>query len=211
MNIQENITRFTDLSSNDSLSSFRGHTAQQFHGAYEVFYDFIKEVKPNRILEIGTALGGFTTFLRIICDELNLETDIRSYDIHQHPWYDTIINMGIDIRVENIFTENFVDMDDEVKDYIKQHGVTIVLCDGGWKVGEFNLISNFIKEGDFILAHDYAENREVFEEKVYGKIWNWLEIQESDISECSVKNNLIPYKKEIFEDVAWVCKIKEKN
>jgi len=210
MNIQENITRLTDLENNDSLSSFMNHTSQQNHNVYQVFYDFISDTKPKRILEIGTALGGFTTFLKIICDELNLDTNIRSYDIHKHPWYDTIINMGVDIRVENIFTENFVDMYDEVKEYINQQGVTIVLCDGGWKVGEFNLISNYIKEEDFILAHDYAENKEIFDERIYGKIWNWFEIQESDIKECSIKNNLIPYKKETFEDVAWVCKIKEK-
>jgi hypothetical protein len=211
MDFQQNITRFTNLSANDSLSSFRGHTAQQFHGAYEVFYNFIKEVKPKRILEIGTALGGFTTFLKIICDELNLDTKIRSYDIHKHPWYDDIIKSGVDIRVENIFTENFVDMDNEVKEFISQEGITIVLCDGGWKVGEFNLISNYIKDGDFILAHDYAENKEIFENKINGKIWNWFEIQESDIFECSKKNNLTFFGKEIFESVAWVCKIKEKS
>ena len=68
MNIQENITKFTNLELNDSLSAFRGHTAQQSHNAYQVFYDFISEVKPSRILEIGTALGGFTEFLKIITD-----------------------------------------------------------------------------------------------------------------------------------------------
>jgi len=70
MNIQENITRFTDLENNDSLSAFMNHTAQQSHFAYEVFYNFIKETKPKRILEIGTALGGFTEFLFIIINEL---------------------------------------------------------------------------------------------------------------------------------------------
>jgi Ni,Fe-hydrogenase I small subunit len=56
MNIQENITKFTNLETNDSLSAFQGHTAQQYHGAFEVFYNFIKDVKPKRILEIGTSL-----------------------------------------------------------------------------------------------------------------------------------------------------------
>ena len=209
MEIKENITKYTNLAENDSLSAFKGHTAQQFHGAFEVFYDFIKEVKPKRILEIGTALGGFTTFLKIICDDLNLDTNIRSYDIHKHPWYDDIINLGVDLRVENIFSEGFTDMDQEVKDFIQQDGITIVLCDGGYKIGEFNLISNYIKRGDFILAHDYAENKEIFESNVYGKVWNWLEIQESDIHDSCVKNNLIPFNKDVFENVAWVCKIKE--
>jgi predicted O-methyltransferase YrrM len=83
MNIQENITKFTNLEANDSLSAFQGHTAQQYHGAFEVFYNFIKDVKPKRILEIGTSLGGFTTFLKLSCNELNLDTDIRSYDINR--------------------------------------------------------------------------------------------------------------------------------
>jgi hypothetical protein len=34
MNIQENIKKLTNLDANDSLSAFKGNTAQQFHGAY---------------------------------------------------------------------------------------------------------------------------------------------------------------------------------
>ena len=43
MNIKEQITRFTNLELNDSLSAFKGHAAQQNHNAFEVFYDFIKK------------------------------------------------------------------------------------------------------------------------------------------------------------------------
>jgi hypothetical protein len=208
MNILENITRFTNLKENDSLSSFQGHTAQQNHGAFEVFYNFIKEVKPKRILEVGTSLGGFTTFLKIICNELNLDTNIRSYDIIKHPWYDDIIALGVDLRVENIFTDGFLDMAQEVKEYIQQEGITIVLCDGGWKIGEFNLISNYIKNGDFILAHDYAEDKEKFELNIKDKIWNWHEISESDIFDACERNNLQDYQRNIFESVVWICKTK---
>lgn len=206
--MKERITKLTNLESNDSLSSFDGYSSQQFHGAYEVFYNFISEVKPKRILEIGTALGGFTTFLKICCDELNLDTNIRSYDVHSNPWYKDIIARGVDIRIENIFSEGFKEMDNEVIDYINGDGVTIVLCDGGWKVGEFNLISKYIKLGDFILAHDYAENREIFETKINGKIWNWFEISDLDINQATVENKLNIYKKDIFENVAWTCRQK---
>jgi hypothetical protein len=206
--MKERITKLTNLDVNDSLSSFDGHSAQQFHDTYEVFYNFISEVKPKRILEIGTALGGFTTFLKICCEELNLDTNIRSYDVHSHPWYNDIINRGVDIRIENIFSEGFKEMDNEVIDYINGDGVTIVLCDGGWKVGEFNLISKYIKLGDFILAHDYAENREVFETKINGKIWNWFEISDLDIHTSTVENKLNIYKKDVFENVAWTCRQK---
>ena len=37
---------------------------QQNHNVFEVFYNFLNETKPKQILEIGTALGGFTSFLQ---------------------------------------------------------------------------------------------------------------------------------------------------
>ena len=208
MNIQENITRLTNLEENDSLSAFRGHTAQQSHNAYQVFYDFISEVKPNRILEIGTALGGFTEFLKIITDELNLNTKILSYDIAERPWYHQMIEKGIDVRVENIFNEDWSGVKQEVVDFVQQEGTTIVLCDGGWKIGEFKIFSKLIKEGDYILAHDYSHSKEVYESEIKDKVWNWCEITEQDIEESVISNNLKSYNQDKFSQAVWVCKVK---
>jgi hypothetical protein len=208
MNIQENITKFTDLTKNDSLSAFRGHTAQQSHNAYQVFYDFISEVKPVRILEIGTALGGFTEFLKIITDELNLNTKILSYDISERPWYNQMIEKGIDVRVENIFNEDWTGVKQDVVDFVQQDGLTIVLCDGGWKIGEFKIFSKLIKDNDFILAHDYSFSKEIYELEIKDKIWNWCEITESDIEQSVVENNLKSYNLDKFSQAVWVCKTK---
>ena len=208
MNIQENITRLTNLEENDSLSAFRGHTAQQSHNVYQVFYDFISEVKPNRILEIGTALGGFTEFLKIITDELNLDTKILSYDISERQWYHQMIEKGIDVRVENIFNEDWTGVKQEVVDFVQQDGTTIVLCDGGWKIGEFKIFSKLIKEGDYILAHDYSISKEIYESEIKDKIWNWCEITEQDIEESVIENNLKSYNQDKFSQAVWVCKVK---
>ena len=208
MNIHENITKFTDLTNNDSLSAFRGHTAQQNHNVYQIFYDFISEVKPSRILEIGTALGGFTEFLKIITDELKLDTKIISYDISERPWYNQMIEKGIDVRVENIFNEEWTDVKQEVKDFVNQEGTTIVLCDGGWKIGEFKIFSKLIKSGDFILAHDYAVSKETYESEIKDKIWNWCEITEQDIEKYVIENNLESYNQNKFSLAVWVCKQK---
>lgn len=208
MNIQENITKFTNLTENDSLSAFKGHAAQQSHNAYQVFYDFISEVKPDRILEIGTALGGFTEFLKIITEELNLNTKILSYDISERPWYSQMIEKGIDVRVENIFNEDWTGVKQEVVDFVQQEGRTIVLCDGGWKIGEFKIFSKLIKEGDFILAHDYSISKEIYETEIKDKIWNWCEITESDIEESVIENNLKFYNQDKFSQAVWVCKVK---
>lgn len=206
--MKDRITKLTNLEIDDSLSSFDGHAAQQHHNVYEVFYNFIKETKPKRILEIGTALGGFTNFLKTCCDELNLDTNIRTYDINSYPWYSDMINRGIDVRVENVFSNSFETVDNDVIDFIKKDGLTIVLCDGGWKIGEFNLLSNYIKKGDFIMAHDYVKDSEKFKNEIYMKIWNWHEISEKDIIKSCVKNGLVSYDETTFDNVVWVCKKK---
>ena len=114
-------------------------------------------------------------------------------------------NEGIVVRIENIFLENYNNITDPVIDFVQKLGITIVLCDGGDKIREFNILSKFLKEGDFILAHDYAENKEIFDSKIYKKIWNWHEIQYSDIENAIISNTLKIYNKDIFENVAWTC------
>jgi hypothetical protein len=209
MNIKQNITKLTDLSRNDSLSGFMGNLSQQHHNVYQIFYDFLKETKPKRIIEIGTALGGFTRFLKICTNDLKLNCKILSFDINHNSWYGQMNKEGIDVRVENIFNKDYSSVKKEVIDFIKTEGTTIVLCDGGWKTKEFDILSNYIKKGDFILAHDYCQDEKTFNEKIKNKIWNWLEITDKDIQESVNRNNLKPYKPEIFSQAVWVCKIKQ--
>lgn len=207
---EENITKRSNLEISDSLSSYQGHEAQQNPFAYEVFYNFLKTTKPKRILEIGTSSGGFTLFLRLICTDLELETEIVSYEIHDRPSYEFLRSKGLDIRIKNIFKEDYSDVTiQEPIDYIQQDGTTVVLCDGGYKIGEFNLLSKFIKSGDFILAHDYASTSEYFNENINLKLWNWHEIQDLNIQDAVNNNNLEPYMHGEFQKAVWVCKTKK--
>jgi len=208
MEFEDKIFKKSNLEHNDSISTYNGWGAQQNHNAFEVFYNFIRDVQPKRILEIGTSNGGFTQFLKYSCDRLGLDTHILSLDVHEKSWYQGIIEMGVDLRIEDIFLNGYQDIPQEYKDFIQGDGVTIVLCDGGDKIREFNLLSKFIKRGDYILGHDYAFNRQVFEESIYLKIWNWHEMSESDILTCCQENNLVDYNRQIFESVVWVCKKK---
>jgi cephalosporin hydroxylase len=203
-----NITKTSNLTKNDSLSAFDGNMAQQHHNVYSTFYKLIDDTKPKRILEIGTALGGFTMFLKKVVDSFNLDTKILTFDISARPWYDDMKQMGIDVRVEDIF-DDYQDIPNEIKNFIKQDGLTIILCDGGDKIREFKLLSHFLKKGDIIMAHDYAPNQEYFDNYINGKIWNWLEIQDKDINESCMKHNLTPFMEYELRDVVWVGKIKE--
>jgi len=209
MDFKNEITKKCSLEHNDSISTYKGWGAQQNYNTFEVFYNFMKEVKPKRILEIGTSIGGMTQFLQYSSDELKLNTKILSLDIHEHSWYDDIIKMGVDLRIENIFKDGYNNIPQEYKDFINGEGITVILCDGGDKIREFNLLSNFIKKGDYVLAHDYAYDKELFDREINQKIWNWHEIAESDIKDACEKNNLIDYDRETFQSVVWVCKIKK--
>jgi predicted O-methyltransferase YrrM len=209
MEYQDLIFKESNLDANDSISTYNGWGAQQNPHSFEIFYNFLKDVKPSRILEIGTSLGGFTSFLKYSCNRLNIECEIITYDIYGRHEYEAMKQFGIDVRVENVFDLQYTELKQDVIDFIQKDGVTIILCDGGNKKLEFNLLSNFMKKGDFILAHDYADNKEIFDTKIFKKLWNWHEIDDNDISEACERNNLETYNKNEFDKAVWVCKIKK--
>jgi cephalosporin hydroxylase len=204
----ENITKKSNLEVSDSISAYLGHSAQQNHYAYESFFNLLKEVKPSRIVEIGTGMGGFTLFLKMCCDDLELNTKIVSYETNGRDSYEFIRNNGIDVRVKNVFFEGYASAEQELIDLIVEDGVCLVLCDGGHKISEFNLLSKYIKNGDIIMAHDYASNQQYFKENIEYKYWNWLEISDNDIEDAVVSNNLHSYMQNEFNQAVWVCKIK---
>lgn len=208
MEFTDNLIHKIDLDNNMGLSSYSGMAAQQHHNSYEVFYNFLKKEKPSQILEIGTGLGGLTQFLHRSCKDLDINCRILSYEVNPGDHYADMISSGIDVRIENTFSNNYTSVDQFVIEFIRSSGTTIVLCDGGSKKQEFNLLSNYIKDGDFILAHDYGYDLVHFEQYINGRVWNWFEIQESDIIDACNLNNLKDYERKTFNNVAWVCKTK---
>lgn len=177
------------------------------------FNKLISEVNPKRILEIGTANGGLTLLLRDLLNSNGLfDSTIRTYDILEQTNLKSKNVDGIEILTESPFNYQYDGLNDpeSIKKYIQQEGLTIVLCDGGSKINEFRLISPFLKIGDVIMAHDYAHDERTFKKEIENKIWNWHEIQYSDIKESCEKNNLESYMIDEFKKVVWVCKKKTK-
>ena len=190
---------------------YNGYVAQQHNDFHIVMEEFIKEVKPARILETGTAGGGFILAIRDILNKLGLtNTEIISYDVIDQPFYSKLRESNINIIIENIFDQSYLNLEkpEKIVPYIQQEGITIVFCDGGYKIGEFNNITPHLKTGDFILAHDYVDTWENYIENYLDKIWNWCEIEDKYIDEVSKKHNLVHHNKELFDIVAWVCKKK---
>jgi len=188
-------------------TAYEGLTVQQHNDVFKVFDDFLADIKPDRILEIGTAGGGLTLFIRH-----NLpDTPILTFEVYDQPWYDRLRENNVDVKIENIFNHayNALEKPEAIESFIQQEGITLVLCDGGHKIGEFNSIAPLLKKGDFIMAHDYVANKDEFDKNYYNKIWNWMEIQDSDIQQVSEEQNLINYNQENFSKVVWVCKRKQ--
>jgi hypothetical protein len=195
---------------------YKGLYILQNHEIYEPFKKLFENKKPKRIIEIGTEYGGFTLFIKNVLEFLDIEDfKIRTYDIKETALSNhNELDDKIEILNKNIFSEIPIvslkkEEIDDIKNFLSKNGVNLILCDGVDKQGEFRVLSELLKSGDIIMAHDYAENETVFNEKIKGKIWNWMEIQESDIKEASIKNDLEFFMKDEFEKVAWVCKIKK--
>jgi hypothetical protein len=182
----------------------------QHRDAPKVFKEFLSIVRPARILEIGTFHGGLTLMLRDIMDEIGLiNNPIRTYDIHEQEFLKPlVIDRKVEVYTKNLFNNDYSDWSDEnskqeINDYINTDGITMVLCDGGCKKCEFNLIAPCLKKQDIIMAHDYAPNNEYFEQHMRDKIWNWHEIQDSDIINVSTENNLQTYLQVLMQKIAW--------
>jgi len=186
-------------------------TTQQRQYAFKAFEVLFEKVKPSQILEIGTSFGGTILYIREKLNELNLHnTKIRSYDIVDREWYGRMRSTGIDIRVENIFTYSYNELNSpgDIQDFIQQDGVTVVLCDGGFKKNEFKLLAPFLKKDDIIMAHDYVDTHENFIDNFKGKIWDWREIGLEDIEKVCIDYNLTSYMEDLFSNAVWACRKK---
>jgi hypothetical protein len=197
-------------------ANYKGLSIEQNPNIIDVFNTLISDYKPLRILEIGTFHGGLTLILRDLLDINQLyNSDVLTYDVNTPSFMLQIIgDKKITSKTKNLFSHTYLEFNStesrqELYNYINQDGRTIVLCDGGSKKNEFNLISGLLKIGDIIMAHDYSPNPEYFDSKIKNKYWNWLEIQDSDINNCCIQHNLKPLMFDEFIRVAWVCKIKE--
>jgi len=191
---------------------YKGLAISQHSNIEQVFCSLLLDLKPKRIIEIGTFHGGLALMIKDILDQNLISYNFRTYDTVDQVFLKDIVGNcpNLDIYNKNIFNDSYNDFLDistknELKSYIEESGVTLVICDGGSKKNEFKLFAELIKEGDVIMAHDYAPDATYFQEHMYNKIWNWHEIQDSDINESIQNHNLQPYMREEFLNAAWAC------
>lgn len=202
-NSQANIpTKFTGRGTFIHLNA----RVQQHPKAFDVFTKFFEQNKDlDLVVELGSGGGGLSMFISDLCKKY----DIKFVTYEKRPDKGITDNpefsrRNIDFRQQDIFDEKTIT---EVKEMLAKSGKSLVMCDGGNKIKEFNSYVSYLKLGDIIMAHDYAPNQEIFESKYKDKIWNWMEINDNDIQKSVDTYQLKDYYKP-FEDVAWVCKSK---
>lgn len=191
-----------------SYSTYQNrYVAQQTFGVWDLFKQFLLKEKFERILEIGTGLGGLTQFLYEFSKENNVNTEITTVDIK--PSNEKLIFIGVkSVQMDVLNLQNLP----KLNEFLKTNKKLLILCDGDDKPMEFNIFSKYIKPNDFIMAHDYAISYEYFEKNIkHTKKWDWCQIVESDIAGISNKLNLIEYTDIDFKEEMWICKTKKIN
>lgn len=188
---------------------YRGLSIQQRPDIIYPFSILLNKIKPNIIIEIGTASGGLSLLLHDLTEEI--ESKIITYDIITPNYLKDIVDKNnlqrIEIVTKNIFSNDYITLNDTtiMDTILNKNNKLLILCDGGSKVSEFNIFSKFLKQDDILMAHDYAKDQTYFLEHIKNKIWNWHEIMDDNIIMNIQKYNLKPFMQEEFSSVAWGC------
>jgi cephalosporin hydroxylase len=193
---------------------YKGLECQQQEHFLTVFEKFFKEVNPATIVEIGTGSGGTSLALVDLLHNLGQLPTFISYETHPRNSLDLLRDAGIVLKSTNIFTDDYQQLRpehlEEIKSDIQRPGTTVLMCDGGNKINEVNLLVNLLKPGDFIMAHDYGITREYFDSNIRShNLWHWCEITFADVQDQLINNLCASYMQDEFQSVVWLCQRKQ--
>jgi hypothetical protein len=146
------------------------------------------------IIEIGYYMGGLTYWFFKNKKET---AKIISYDISD--------NHRVKYESDILFiTKDCFSSEIEIKNFIQNHGRTLLFCDGGAKEQEFNTFSKFLKKDDVIMLHDYYDDEQSEGYNSFSESSGWVypyESKYSSIKESINKYNLQKFKYEEFRKV----------
>ncbi len=115
------------------------------------FFGENRDVK--RVVDIGTGTGGLSLFFGM--HMLQRDGKVLSFDIEETQSEQArrdFEKLNIDFRKMNVFAEHTVK---RVKEFISDEPA-LIFCDNGNKGQEFPLYARTLKQGDFIMAHDWG-------------------------------------------------------
>ena len=166
----------------------------QIETAPEVFLHMFYTWRPDRIVEIGCGSGRWTMCLAAL---VGPAARIYAFDTR-------LANRPV-VRSVTWKVASCWDIQDEIEALIRLPGSTLLLCDGGNKVKEFNTFASSLKPGDVIAAHDYSPNKQEFVDIIRRLVWKHNEITDDQISEAICNNNLQPFMHDLMQEALWGC------
>lgn len=166
-----------------------------------MFARFFKQEEFKNVIEIGTANGGLAVFLQE-------QAKLHNFNFFTYDILEPTNKSQQFLSVKNAILRDVFDpiSTKEIKKTIAS-GRTLILCDGGAKAKEVNTFAPMLKEGDFIMAHDYGRDIEYHEKKIK-QYWRWCEITDSNIAE--ILPTIERYDRIDFEKAAWLCAVKNR-
>ena len=153
------------------------------------FKQFFTYWIPDNIIEFGTGDGEFTAILR----KLGM-FNIYSFDIQEG----NIETPGVDYYKMDIFK-----YEKDIVDIFKLDKL-VLLCDDGDKIKEVGTFATYLKPGDVIMAHDYADDRESF---IRFKYWRTCELTFTDVQDDL--KEFKPFHHDLMIQAGWMSYMKQ--
>jgi cephalosporin hydroxylase len=190
---------------------FFGCPMNQIPQAIRLINFLLHIVKPQKIFDFGTGLGGLSVLLSLYANIKGIHFQTYDASIHNPHIIRNLINPSC-FRQMLLNDPNTIH---EITHAILQaeKAPVILLCDA-LKSEEFSRYAPFCKKGDFLLVHDYSRTKGGDEFKRTCQKYNWTAPQEQcyeNIKLSCEENGVIPFMHDEFEDVLWFCGVKTKD
>lgn len=135
--------------------TFLGLPTLQSFAVFFIFEKILLDYPFKRIVELGTGQGGLALYLSLYC--INKNAEFHTYDIEEiNITTKDILLSKIELK-KYCKTKDIFENKEEIIAILKKEGRTILFCDNGDKILEFNTFAPHLKKGDIIGVHDWDE------------------------------------------------------
>lgn len=181
------------------MKTYKNILLAQVDDIENLFNKILNDNQIKQIVEIGTNRGGLSILLSDLIPEpckiltLDITKEFLEFDPKEY-------SRNLEYRTADCFNDG----KKITVEWIQKEGQTLVLCDGGNKNQEFNFFSEYLKENDIIMLHDYIDSNNVWFSAC--KKYEWPTSPESNrnsISNSIKRNNLSEYLYEYSCSYLW--------
>jgi hypothetical protein len=143
--------------------------APEVLASLDALADIVSMDPPMRLIEVGTAEGGFSCVLRD--HDVSRGVEIVTFDVVEAAPIE-----GVEVRREDVWDEAGT-----LRAELGKPGRTLLFCDGKDKPREVRTFAPLLKSGDVLLAHDYArDSRLGWADEKY--LWGSGEVELRDVA-----------------------------